>query len=283
MKAPGSAWDGEWLRAPHAAPDKRARVRRMFDAIAPRYRLVNALFSGGRDAAWRRRAVAAAEVRGDDDVLDVACGTGDLARVFLRAGPRSVMGCDFSHRMLCEAVAGTDARSTAGAEALSGAGTEALSGAGAEARRTPGYAGSGGGIQWCEADALRLPFASGRFSIVSCAFGVRNFQDLGAGLREMRRVIRPGGRCVILEFTRPAGRATRSIYEFYTGRVMPVLASWISGDRTGAYRYLPQSVVSFVGPEAMCDMLRDAGFDDARAIPLTMGAVTIYLARRNAP
>lgn len=219
----------------------------MFDAIAPRYRLVNALFSGGRDAAWRRRTVALAGVGADDDVLDVACGTGDLARAFLRATPRSVIGCDFSHRMLREA------------------------------------ATTGGAIRWCEADALQLPWRAGRFSVVSCAFGVRNFQNLGAGLSEMHRVLRPGGRCVILEFTRPTHRLARRLYEFYTGRLMPVLASWISGDGTGAYRYLPRSVVSFVEPAVLCGMLKDVGFVRVERTSLTFGAVTVYLARRRQP
>ena len=256
MRVSEPAWDADLLRAPHEAADKRERVRRMFDAIAPRYRLVNSLFSGGRDAVWRRRTVAIAGVGPDDDVLDVACGTGDLARAFLRAGPRSVVGCDFSHRMLREAATA----------------------------RSAGRAGSADGlIRWCEADALQLPWCAGSFSVVSCAFGIRNFQDLDAGLSEMHRVLRPGGRCVILEFTRPNRRFARGLYELYTGRVMPVLASLISGDKTGAYRYLPRSVVSFVEPAILCGMLERAGFVGVRATPLTFGAVTVYLARRGQP
>ncbi len=247
MSVSEPAWDADLLRAPHEAADKRERVRRMFDAIAPRYRLVNALFSGGRDAAWRRRTVAVAEVGPDDDVLDVACGTGDLARAFLRAGPRSVVGCDFSHRMLREAT---------------------------------GIVSAGDSIRWCEADALQLPWRAGVFSVVSCAFGVRNFQDLDAGLSEMHRVLRPGGRCVILEFTRPNRRLARGLYEFYTGKVMPVLASLVSGDKTGAYRYLPRSVVSFVEPAILCGMLERVGFVGVEQSPMTFGAVTVYFARR---
>ena len=256
MSVSEPAWDADLLRAPHEAADKRERVRRMFDAIAPRYRLVNALFSGGRDAAWRRRTVKIAEVGPGDDVLDVACGTGDLARAFLRVGPRSVVGCDFSHRMLCEATT-THSADRAGS--------------------------SGDAIRWCEADALQLPWRACRFTVVSCAFGIRNFQDLEVGLGEMHRVLRPGGRCVILEFTRPTHRLARSLYEIYTGRVMPVLASLVSGDKTGAYRYLPRSVVSFVEPAVLCGMLERAGFVGVERSPLTFGAVTVYLARRGQP
>lgn len=217
----------------------------MFDSVAPRYELVNHLFSVGRDIAWRRRAVALVCAGRQDAVLDVACGTGDLLRAFagLAEPPQQRVGCDFSHGMLCRAAA--DRRN--------------------------------GGCCWIEADALRLPLASASFTVVSCAFGVRNFQDLDAGLREMGRILRVGGRAVILEFTRPANRLLRGLYEFYAGRLMPWAATWVSGDRTGAYRYLPRSVVSFVNVEEMCARLERAGFGDIRATRLSMGIVTVYV------
>ncbi|MBU0718811.1 MAG: ubiquinone/menaquinone biosynthesis methyltransferase [Planctomycetes bacterium] len=239
------AWTDEALRSPHEVTDKAGRVRRMFDAIAPRYELVNTVFSGGRDRAWRRRAVELAVVRPEDDVLDVACGTGDFARAFGRANPRSVVGCDFAHGMLVRA----------------------------KGRPT-------GPTACCEADALRLPFRDGSFSIASCAFGVRNFQNLGTGLREMFRVLRPGGRAVILEFSRPANPVARALYEFYAARLMPLAASLLSGDRSGAYRYLPRSVVSFRDVAQMRAELCNAGFADVTATALTMGIVTVYVATR---
>lgn len=244
-------WTDELLRAPHVAADKAGRVRGMFDAIAPRYALVNTVFSGGRDAYWRRRAVALVRPSVDDRVLDVACGTGDLARAFLRAGAGAVVGCDFAHQMLIGAARAGESAATA-------------------ARG------------WVEADALKLPFADQSFSVVSCAFGVRNFADLDAGLAEMHRVLQPSGRLVILEFTRPHNALFRALYEFYAHRVMPRAAAWISGDRSGAYRYLPRSVVSFLTAEQMCLRLAAAGFSAPGAKPLTFGVVTVYVARRSA-
>ncbi|MHC4094224.1 MAG: class I SAM-dependent methyltransferase [Planctomycetota bacterium] len=143
-----------------------------------------------------------------------------------------------------------------------------------------------------EADALRLPLADGAVTVVGCAFGVRNFESLDRGLAEMYRVLAGDGRAVILEFTRPSNGLVRAMYELYAGRVMPRLASWLSRDHTGAYRYLPRSVVSFVDARLMCDLvsfvdarlmcdrLIEAGFCEAQATPLTCGVVTVYVARK---
>jgi len=239
------AWTRDALSAPHDAADKASRVRRMFNAIAPRYELINTLFSMGRDAVWRRRAVQLVGTGPDDVVLDVACGTGDFARAFHDAGSKLVVGCDFAHDMLTLAASRGQAR-----------------------------------LHWCEADALHLPFGDGSFTITSCAFGVRNFQDLGAGLAEMFRVLRPGGRIVILEFSRPRNRIIRALYELYSTRIMPVAASVVSGDRSGAYRYLPRSVVLFHDADQMCAELQQAGFTDVTARPLTFGVVAVYTAVR---
>lgn len=263
MAKVGPAWPRGLLGDPHATPDKADRVRRMFNGIAPRYELVNRLFSAGRDAHWRRKAVELAGVRPDDVVLDVACGTGDFARAFAAAGAREVIGCDFAHEMLMHAV-----RSNAGGVSRGTQPAVSIERIGATPR-------------WCEADALRLPFRSGSFSIVSCAFGVRNFQDLDAGLAAMFRVLRPGGRAVILEFTRPRSRLARSLYEFYARRLMPLAATLLSRDTSGAYRYLPRSVVSFLDAGQMCARLRGVGFADATATPLTLGIVSVYVAARD--
>jgi demethylmenaquinone methyltransferase/2-methoxy-6-polyprenyl-1,4-benzoquinol methylase len=243
-------WTDELLESPHEAADKAGRVRRMFDAIAPTYERVNRLFSAGRDAYWRRKACALADVRPDDRVLDVACGTGDFARAFIAAGARRVVGIDFAHQMVVQAATHSACRRSSS-------------------------------VLLAEGDALRLPFADASFAIVSCAFGVRNFADLDAGLSEMRRVLGPGGRMVILEFTRPPNAAVRRVYEWYTTRVMPRAAGWISGDRCGAYRYLPRSVVSFLDAVQMCERMRRCGLGCVAATPLTLGAVTVYVGSRD--
>ena len=127
---------------------------------------------------------------------------------------------------------------------------------------------------------MKLPFRSGTFTVASCAFGVRNFAELHAGLSEMHRVLRVGGRIVILEFSTPRSRPARWLYNLYSNRFMPLAATLISGDRQGAYRYLPRSVLSFLDVEGMREALHRAGFDDVATTPLTKGIVTVYVARR---
>jgi len=236
-------WDDERLADPHSLADKAARVRRMFDDIAPTYERVNTWASAGRDRAWRCETVRLAEVKPADCVLDIACGTGDLAEAFVHAGARRIVGLDFASQMLLRAL-----------------------------DRVPGRAG------WTQGDALCLPFADETFDITCCAFGVRNFQDLEKGLAEMHRVLKPGGRAVILEFSTPAQPVLRGIYQFYFTRIFPKLATWISGDRSGAYRYLPCSVRTFVTPAQMIEMLKKVGFLSARAASRTCGIVHIVRA-----
>ncbi len=272
MPANEPVWTSDSLGAPHDVTDKAGRVRRMFNAIAPRYELINSLFSVGRDAYWRRRAVQLAAVHPDDLVLDIACGTGDFARTFCEAGPLGVIGCDFAHEML------RYAKGRKGRKGVRKILCEAPFG---PFRQNLPDTFSPFSPRWCEADALRLPFPDGSFSITSCAFGVRNFDDLDAGLAEMSRVLRPGGRAVILEFTRPGNALVRRLYEIYSTRLMPAAASLISGDRSGAYRYLPRSVVSFLSVEQMCTRLLAAGFGRPTATPLTGGIVTVYIATRD--
>jgi demethylmenaquinone methyltransferase/2-methoxy-6-polyprenyl-1,4-benzoquinol methylase len=240
--APTTLWDDARLRDPHAQPDKAGRIRSMFDAIAPTYERVNRLLSAGRDAYWRRRAVELANVTRDDVVLDVACGTGDFARAFAAAKVERVFGCDFSAGMLAHATGWNDR------------------------------------ITWFQADALALPFAADHFTVVSCAFGVRNFNDLSAGLGEAVRVLRPGGRLVILEFSVPRVFLLGRLYRAYFHYVLPRVAAWLSGDRQGAYRYLPRSVSTFLDAPGMLDALQHAGFCRSTTTPLTLGIVTVYVA-----
>ncbi len=240
-------WDDRLLADPHRQTDKARRVQAMFDEIAPTYERVNRVLSAGRDASWRRRAVELTAITPTDRVLDLACGTGDFSRAFAAANPAMVIGCDFAQGMLAHAVRREAAPSQ---------------------RR----------IGWCGADALRLPFDDATFTVTSCAFGVRNWQDLGSGLREMHRVLHPGGRTVILEFSMPKAPLIGPLYLFYFRRILPRVATWISGDRSGAYHYLPASVGSFLDDAGMIDALRSSGFSRAEHHRLTLGIVTIYLA-----
>jgi demethylmenaquinone methyltransferase/2-methoxy-6-polyprenyl-1,4-benzoquinol methylase len=237
---------------PHAAVDKADRVRRMFAAIARTYDLNNRLHSFGRDQAWRAAAVRAAQVRTGDAVLDAACGTGDLALAFVRAGAGRVVGVDFTPEMLDLARAKAAALTSSGASALS----------------------------FEPADVMRLPFDDASFEIVSIAFGIRNVTDPGRALAEFHRVLRPGGRLVILEFGRPRSPLLRAVNAVYTRRVMPVTAALIARDRSGAYRYLPRSVETFLSPEGLAESMRGRGFADVRATPLTFGVCSMVIGRK---
>ncbi|MHC4947864.1 MAG: bifunctional demethylmenaquinone methyltransferase/2-methoxy-6-polyprenyl-1,4-benzoquinol methylase UbiE [Planctomycetota bacterium] len=240
--SPDVVWSADDLRGdPHATDDKADRVRTMFGAIAHRYDLNNRLHSFGRDQAWRRRAVRLAEVGPGDDVLDVACGTGDLAEAFATAGPRSVVGLDFTPRMLDIA------------------------------RRKATRLAPGQRPEYVEGDAMALPFEDGRFDVVSIAFGIRNVDEPRRALAEFHRVLRPGGRLVILEFGRPRNRLLRVANDLYTRRVMPITAGLLAGDRSGAYRYLPRSISTFLDPGALAAACRTVGFGDLRSIPMTFG------------
>lgn len=238
------AWDREALRDPHAQADKAARVRQMFDAIAPTYERVNRLVSLGRDARWRQKATRAAGVRADETVLDVCCGTGDMIRTVAaqRPLPRLIIGVDFAGRML----------------------------ASGDYERSPAA------VRLLRADGLRLPLVAEAVDVVTCAFGVRNFQDLHAGLREMHRVLRCGGRVVILEFALPENPLLRWGYRVYCERILPRLAVLFSRDRTGAYRYLPRSIRTFERRGAMVARLERVGFSHVAARPLNLGGVVIY-------
>ncbi len=234
---------------PHMAKDKGQRIQRMFGAIAHRYDLNNRLHSLWRDQAWRRRSVQLCRVRSTDDVLDAACGTGDLAEAFAAAGPSSVCGVDFTEEML--EVARTKA-----------------------ARKRPA------GVPqptYRLADVMTLPFDDASFDIVSIAFGLRNVTDPRRTLAEFRRVLRPAGRVVILEFSQPANPVLRVLNGIYCEHVMPVTATLLAGDRSGAYRYLPRSVSTFADRETLAAMLAEAGFKDVSQFPLTFGVCTASL------
>lgn len=221
----------------------------MFDRVAPRYDRLNRILSLRRDVGWRKRTVALAQLGDGEVALDVGVGTGDLAFAMLAASPTArVVGVDVSERML------TLVRE--------------------RARRSR----AGDRFEARIADAHALPFADASFDRVVAGFAVRNFGDLDAGLREMRRVVRPGGRAVILEFSRAPNPLIRAVNRLYTHVLVPRIAVLFGGD-AAAYRYLPESVDRFPGAERLADRLRAAGFSDVRFERLTFGTVAIHVAQ----
>jgi demethylmenaquinone methyltransferase/2-methoxy-6-polyprenyl-1,4-benzoquinol methylase len=247
---PAELWSSSNLADPHAQQDKAARVRGMFSAIAPSYDLNNRLHSLWRDQAWRRAAVRAAAVAPGHRVLDVACGTGDLTEAFARSPASEVVGLDFTPAMLEIARHKTAERQ----------------------RRHPG----GPPVRYVEGDAMNLPFEDASFDAVSIAFGIRNVSDPPKAIREFARVLKPGGRLVVLEFDRPRTPPMSWMYDFYCGWVMPRTATLIARDRSGAYKYLPRSVSTFMTREAMKGAMEGVGFGDIRARALTMGICVCY-------
>jgi demethylmenaquinone methyltransferase/2-methoxy-6-polyprenyl-1,4-benzoquinol methylase len=265
------AWDDEQLKSPHAVADKRRRVREMFAAIAPSYDLNNRLHSLWMDQRWRRKAVRLAHLKPTNRVVDVACGTGDLAIEFDRSlrkltdgtggwtAEHQVIAIDFTYEMLPFA-----------RKKLS----TALGG------WTGGWYGwpdnLHGTVAVINGDAQALPLPDACADVVSIAFGIRNVQDPAVALDEFRRILRPGGRLIILEFSLPTNPVLRGLYNFYFRQILPRTATLISGDKTGAYKYLPRSVNTFIGREQMMGMMSAAGFGSVEQFPMTFGVCVCY-------
>ena len=224
-------------------PDPAA-VNTMFARIARRYDLANRLLSAGLDAGWRRHLVAAVRRAQPRDVLDLATGSGDVAFALARALPSGtrITGVDFCQPMLDEAEKKKSARD-------------------AHVTFRPG-------------DGLALPLAAASVDAVTIAFGLRNMADRGRALREMRRVLRPGGRLFVLEFSQPA-RWFRPLYFFYMRRLAPSIAGWLTGDRA-AYEYLCNSIDEFPAREALAGEIRAAGFARVAARGYTLGVVALH-------
>ena len=212
-------------------------VRGMFDRIAPVYDVMNRVMTAGLDRRWRKLAVSEVVWPGDR-VLDACCGTGDLAVEAERRGGR-VVGLDFSERML------------------------------ERARR------KSGAIEWVQGDALALPFGEGEFDAATVGFGVRNLADLEGGLRELGRVLRPGGKLAVLEITRPRG-ILKPFFRLWFDVVVPLLGKVLPGGE--AYTYLPTSVAAFPPPEQVANAMRSAGLRDVRWRGLGLGTVTVLVA-----
>ena len=226
-----------------------SRVKAMFDGISRRYDLLNHLLSLNRDAGWRRRAASMACREPDLRVLDLCGGTGDLSVALARSAtpPSLVVCCDFSLPMLAQA--------------------------------GPKFVRAGFRDR-CTAvlgDALSLPFRDGSFDAVTVAFGVRNFADMNAGFREILRVLAPGGRLVVLEFSRPTGPVLSRAYAFYLKTIVPWLGDGASG-RRGPYVYLARTIGDFPEPDLLAGMIREAGFAAAGWQSLTGGIVCVHTA-----
>lgn len=232
-------------RVDRAAPE-RENVHRMFDRIAHRYDLLNHLLSANRDKAWRRRMIPLLPGGDDLDHLDIATGTADQLLTIYDSGRISRgVGIDPAEKMLA-------------------VGQEKI------AERTLGSF-----LSLQKGAAESLPFEAASFDLVTISFGIRNVTDVSGALGEMHRILRPGGRALILEFSLPRNRLVRTGYLFYFRHILPRLGSLISGD-SYAYRYLNQTVETFPYGSEFCDLMRAAGFTEVRENRLTFGIATIY-------
>ncbi len=229
---------------------KKRQVAAMFDAIAPRYDLLNRILSAGVDRRWRRQAVEMIASEQPRRVLDVATGTADLA-------------IEVARRLPVERVVGVDI-----AESMLHIGRQKVAQLGLNER-----------VVLRKGDAEKLPFSDAQFDAVLVAFGVRNFENLDRGLRESYRVLRPGGVLVVLEFSRPRVPVIRTLYRWYAHHVLPRIGAWLSRDE-GAYRYLPASVEVFPDGPDFLQRMEKAGFRDLQWKPLTFGIASLYRGRR---
>jgi len=234
--------------------EKGRRLGTVFGGIARRYDLANHLLSCGVDIWWRRVAVGMTSPQPGDRLLDMCCGTGDFAFAFAGAGVGRITGCDFSPEMIELA---------------------AIKEAGFKHQRKHAAVE----MNWLVCDCTATGLEAESFDIVSCAFGVRNLADLPAGLKEMHRLLRPGGRVCILEFSLPKNTVIRAIYLPYFRWIMPVLGGLISGDY-GAYRYLAGSVRRWDRDVDLGEGLCKAGFRGVVARPLTFGIATVHTAHK---
>lgn len=224
---------------------EKTYVRSLFDAIARRYDLLNHLLSGGFDLYWRRQAIRSLEPFHPSRILDVATGTADLAIAAARLQPREIVGVDFAEAML-----------TLGKQKVRNRNLDGM-------------------ISLCLGDAEQLDFTDDTFDAGMVAFGVRNFEHLDTGIGEMFRVIKPGGRIVVLEFSRPRIFPFNLLYRLYFLTILPRIGRYISG-HPEAYRYLPDTVMQFPDGDAFLAVLQKIGFQDTRGRTLTFGIASLY-------
>ncbi|SMP44309.1 demethylmenaquinone methyltransferase / 2-methoxy-6-polyprenyl-1,4-benzoquinol methylase [Neorhodopirellula lusitana] len=243
--------------------DKSAkRVQEMFRQIAPRYDTMNHVLSLNIDKWWRRKAVQKLKIQGDAPILDLCCGTGDLAIAIADFAETDVqvIGSDFCHAML-EIARDKEADRTRNAR-------------GGIGRKT---------IPFFEADSMALPFATDHFQCVTVAFGLRNIADTDVGLSEMFRVCQPGGQVMVLEFSQPTLPILKQLYGFYFRSVLPKVGQLMARNDKSAYEYLPASVGQFPCGEELAQRMRDVGMTNVTFTPLTLGVATIYIGQKPTP
>jgi demethylmenaquinone methyltransferase/2-methoxy-6-polyprenyl-1,4-benzoquinol methylase len=231
----------------HSEKSKREQVEEMFNNIAPKYDLLNRVLSLGIDKGWRKKAIKMLEPIKPKVILDVATGTGDLALAAMSLNPDKIIGADIAQGMLD---------------------------IGKLKSKRAGYDNK---IEFINADSAALPFANNSFDAIMVAFGVRNFQHLDQGLAEMYRVLKPGGRMIVLEFSKPSGFPYKQFYNFYFSSILPIVGNLYSKS-SNAYSYLPESVKHFPEGDAFAAHLEKCNFKNILINPLTFGTCTLYTA-----
>jgi len=230
---------------------KKPHIERMFNSIAPRYDVLNRMLSGGVDQQWRRVVMKEVLDSQPQRLLDVATGTADLALMAARKGVPQVIGVDIADQMLDVG------------------------------RRKVSKADLDGRVELLNGDAEKLPFSDKQFDVATVAFGVRNFEDLAAGLHQIHRVLRPGGKLIVLEFSRPRVFPVKQLYAFYNRFILPAVGKLVSGD-SGAYTYLPESIAVFPEGDEFLNWMDEAGFTQRKARRLTFGIASVYVGHRAA-
>jgi demethylmenaquinone methyltransferase / 2-methoxy-6-polyprenyl-1,4-benzoquinol methylase len=228
---------------------KKEQVAKMFDNVSPTYDLLNHVLSGGIDILWRKKAIKLLAAEKPRTILDIATGTGDFAIEALALKPEKIIGVDISEGML-----------NIGKEKIKKIGMNSV-------------------IELRVGDSENLPFPDNTFDAIIVSFGVRNFENLPKGLQDMNRVLRPGGTCLVLEFSKPQGFPFKQLYNFYFKYVLPTIGKLISKDAS-AYTYLHDSVQAFPDGTAFLDIYQQAGFKQTKCIPLTFGISSIYWGKK---
>ncbi len=228
---------------------KKEQVAQMFNSISHKYDFLNHLLSGGIDIIWRKKAIKQLQNKGIKTILDIATGTGDFAIEALKIKPEKIVGVDISEGML-----------SFGKEKIKKLGLDQI-------------------IELTLGDSEKLAFEDNSFDAITVSFGVRNYENLEKGLTDMLRVLKPGGYCLILEFSNPKNFPMKQLYSFYSKAILPLLGRIISKD-PAAYTYLPESVKAFPDGQQFLQILQKVGYSETRWIPMTGGICSIYLGRK---